>query len=130
MIISIPKESFKGEKRVALTPESATQIQKLGHTLRIETGAGKAAEFSDADYRDADVEVVSAEEVWTNTDIIMKVRGVTSEEADLLKAGTTVISFFSPTKFSARVPPTCPAPTMIIFMLYSLKASALLLLSF
>ena len=34
MIISIPKESFKGEKRVALTPESALQIQKLGHTLR------------------------------------------------------------------------------------------------
>jgi len=41
MIISIPKESFKGEKRVALTPDSAKHIQKLGHTLRIQAGAGK-----------------------------------------------------------------------------------------
>jgi NAD(P) transhydrogenase subunit alpha len=58
MIISIPKESYKGEKRVALTPESAAHIQKLGHTLRIEAGAGKAAEFSDAQYKEAGVEVV------------------------------------------------------------------------
>jgi len=79
MIISIPKESFKGEKRVALTPESAIQIQKLGHTLRIESGAGRAAQFSDADYTDAGVDVVKGEGIWSDTDIIMKVRGVTDE---------------------------------------------------
>ena len=94
MIISIPKESFKGEKRVALTPESALQIQKLGHTLRIESGAGKAAEFSDADYKDAGVEVVKGDAIWADTDLLMKVRGVTVEEADKLQAGTTLISFF------------------------------------
>jgi len=96
MIISVPKESYKGEKRVALTPESAAQIQKLGHTLRIESGAGKQAEFSDADYRAADVEVVDAGSIWSDTDIVMKVRGVTEEEAGKLASGTTVISFFWP----------------------------------
>ena len=96
MIISIPKESFKGEKRVALTPESAKQIQKLGHELRIESGAGKFAEFSDADYKNADVTVVKGDAIWTDTDIVMKVRGVTEEEIDKLKAGTTLISFFWP----------------------------------
>jgi len=96
MIISIPKESFKGEKRVALTPESAIQIQKLGHTLRIESGAGRAAQFSDADYTDAGVDVVKGEGIWSDTDIIMKVRGVTDVEADKVSAGTTLISFFWP----------------------------------
>ena len=96
MIISIPKESFKGEKRVALTPDSAKHIQKLGHELRIQSGAGKLAEYSDADYKEAGVEVVKGEAIWTDTDVIMKVRSVTPEEADKLNEGTTVISFFWP----------------------------------
>ncbi len=96
MIISIPKESYKGEKRVALTPDSAIQIQKLGHQLRIETEAGKLAEFSNADYKDAGVEVVSADEIWKDTDIIMKVRGVDDKEIAKIAKGTTLISFFWP----------------------------------
>lgn len=96
MIISIPKESFKGEKRVALTPDSAKHIQKLGHELRIQSGAGKLAEYSDADFKDAGVEVVKGDAIWTDTDVIMKVRSVTPEEADKLNEGTTVISFFWP----------------------------------
>ena len=96
MIISIPKESYAGEKRVALTPDSALQIQKLGHDLRIETGAGQLAEFSDDDYKEAGVEVVSAEAIWKDTDIIMKVRGVSEDELGNLSKGTTLISFFWP----------------------------------
>lgn len=96
MIISVPKESFKGEKRVALTPESASQIHKLGHRIRIESGAGKAAEFSDAAYKAADVEVVNGEAIWRDTDIVMKVRTVTEEEVAKLEEGTTLISFFWP----------------------------------
>lgn len=96
MIISIPKESYKGEKRVALTPESAKHIQKLGHELRVQSGAGKLAEFSDAEYKEAGVEVVKADAIWTDTDIIMKVRAVTAEEAEKVSQGTTLISFFWP----------------------------------
>ncbi|HCI08290.1 MAG TPA: hypothetical protein DE314_13210, partial [Sulfitobacter sp.] len=40
---------FEGERRVAMTPESAAQLQKLGHDCLIETGAGAEAGFSDAD---------------------------------------------------------------------------------
>ena len=96
MIISIPKESFKGEKRVALTPDSAQQIIKLGHELRIEKGAGKLAEFSDAQYTEAGVSVVDSASIWTSTDVIMKVRGVTDEESEKVASGTTLISFFWP----------------------------------
>lgn len=96
MIISIPKESYKGEKRVALTPDSAVQIIKLGHELRIQKGAGRAAQFSDADYTEAGVTVVDADAIWKSTDIIMKVRGVSAAEAKKIAAGTTLISFFWP----------------------------------
>ena len=101
MIISIPKESFKGEKRVALTPESAKHIQKLGHELRIQAGAGKLAEFADADYKEAGVTVVKGEAIWTDTDVIMKVRGVTEDESEKVAQGTTVISFFWPAQNEA-----------------------------
>ena len=40
MKIGTPKETFEGENRVAMTPDSARQLQKLGHTCLIETGAG------------------------------------------------------------------------------------------
>jgi len=96
MIISIPKESYPGEKRVALTPESAAHISKLGHKLRIESGAGIAAEFSDEDYTEAGVDVVAGNAIWTDTDIVMKVRGVNDDEVSLLNEGTTLISFFWP----------------------------------
>ena len=65
MKIGAPKEIARGEARVALTPESAKQLQKLGHECLIETGAGLAAGFNDDTYRDAGVTVVdSADALW------------------------------------------------------------------
>ena len=58
MKIGAPKEIFEGEKRVAMTPQSALQLQKLGYDCAIETGAGAAAGFSDATYVEAGVEIV------------------------------------------------------------------------
>ena len=116
MIISIPKESFKGEKRVALTPDSAVQIMKLGHELRIEKGAGKLAEFSDADYKAVGVTVVDAASIWTSTDVIMKVRGVTDEEADKVEAGTTLISFFWPAQNEALLKKLADAKITVVAM--------------
>ena len=51
MLIGIPKESFPGEQRVALTPETAGHIKKLGYDIALEAGAGEAANFSDESYR-------------------------------------------------------------------------------
>ncbi|MAJ93744.1 MAG: NAD(P)(+) transhydrogenase (Re/Si-specific) subunit alpha, partial [Rhodospirillaceae bacterium TMED63] len=58
MKIGVPKEVHAGEQRVALTPETAGRILKLGFELAIESGAGDAAQFSDDAYREAGVEVV------------------------------------------------------------------------
>ncbi|RMD93416.1 MAG: NAD(P)(+) transhydrogenase (Re/Si-specific) subunit alpha, partial [Alphaproteobacteria bacterium] len=58
MKIGTPKEVAKGEARVAMTPESARALQKLGYDCLIESGAGEAAGFSDAAYEEAGVEVI------------------------------------------------------------------------
>ena len=47
MKIGAPVESAADEARVALTPDSARQLAKLGHSCIIQKGAGKAAGFSD-----------------------------------------------------------------------------------
>ncbi|MEM9474737.1 MAG: Re/Si-specific NAD(P)(+) transhydrogenase subunit alpha [Pseudomonadota bacterium] len=97
MKIGAPKETFEGEARVAMTPDSAGQLQKLGYDCVIETGAGMAAGFSDQTYRDAGVEVVDgADALWSGADIVAKVRPPSEAEADKLRDGQTLISFFYP----------------------------------
>ena len=97
MKIGTPKETFIGEARVAMTPESALQLQKLGHECLIETGAGLAAGFSDALYKDAGVAVVkTAAALWKAADTIAKVRPPNDTEAKRLSDGKTLISFFFP----------------------------------
>ncbi len=97
MKIGTPKEVFDGEARVAMTPDSARQLQKLGYDCMIETGAGAAAGFSNADYKDAGVEVVkSAAALWKGADIIAKVRAPNATELKRLTSDKTLISFFNP----------------------------------
>ncbi len=97
MKIGAPKEIFEGEARVAMTPDSALQLQKLGHSCLIETGAGAKAGFSDAAYAAAGVTVVpDAKSVFTLADVVVKVRGPEPSEAQMLRQGQTLISFFWP----------------------------------
>ena len=97
MKIGIPKESLSGENRVALTPDSAQKLQKLGHSCFIESGAGEVASFADAAYADAGVTVVkSASALYGEVDIVAKVRPTTADELKLMKKGQTLIGFFNP----------------------------------
>ena len=97
MKIGAPKETFEGENRVAMTPDSALQLQKLGYDCLIETGAGAAAGFSDAAYKAAGVTVKkTANTLWKDADIIAKVRQPDDTELKRLTKGKTLISFFNP----------------------------------
>jgi H+-translocating NAD(P) transhydrogenase subunit alpha len=100
--IGAPRELAKGEARVALTPDSAQFIQKLGHTCLIESGAGEAAGFADDAYREAGVTVVEgAEALWTEAEVVIKVREPSEAEAERLRKGQTLISFFWPAQNEA-----------------------------
>ncbi|SDY56729.1 NAD(P) transhydrogenase subunit alpha [Jannaschia faecimaris] len=97
MKIGAPKEVLEGEARVAITPESAGHLQKLGHDVFIEAGAGMAAGFTDEAYKAAGVEVVkSAASLFKMVDVVAKVRPPTDTEAKRLTKGQTLISFFYP----------------------------------
>jgi len=95
--IGTPKEIFPGEARVAMTPESAKQLQKLGYICLVQSGAGKAAGFSDEAYKEAGVEIVkTAPSLWKQSDIVAKVRQPEDKELGYLTEGKTLISFFNP----------------------------------
>ena len=97
MKIGTPKELFEGEARVAMTPDSAQLLQKLGYDCVIEAGAGAAAGFTDQAYKDAGVEVVkTGAALYKAADIIAKVRPPETAEVKRLAAGKTLISFFYP----------------------------------
>ncbi|UWP90118.1 Re/Si-specific NAD(P)(+) transhydrogenase subunit alpha [Aliiroseovarius crassostreae] len=97
MKIGVPKEIFEGENRVAMTPESARMLQKLGYECLIETKAGLAAGFSDELYREAGVEIAkTAASLWKEADIIAKVRQPNDTELKRLTKDKTLISFFNP----------------------------------
>jgi H+-translocating NAD(P) transhydrogenase subunit alpha len=99
MKIGVPKEIHAGEKRVATTPEVIGHLKKLGFEVLVEAGAGAGAHFSDAAYTESGATVVdNAKSVWSDSDIILKVRGpeLNGEEINLLKEGQILISFLWP----------------------------------
>ncbi len=96
MKIGVPKEVNAGEARVAMTPASAKDLQKLGYDCLIQKGAGAAAGFDDAAYKDAGVKVVTGAAIWKDAEVVAKVQPPTEAETGKLDEGQTLISFFYP----------------------------------
>ena len=98
MKIGVPNEIHENECRVAMTPETATRLQKLGYECAIEAGAGASAKFTDDAYRDAGVTVISdTKQLWADSDIVLKVRAPEQNntlgvhETDLVRDGGTLL---------------------------------------
>lgn len=101
MIIGVPKEIYPEERRVALVPRGAEALIKMGFEVIVETNAGDAADYSNAKYEAVGAKVSqSANEVWGQSDIVIKVREPDTAESHLMKEGGTLISFFWPSKNS------------------------------
>lgn len=101
MKIGVPRETHAGERRVATTPEVATQLMKLGFTVMVEKGAGETASYSDDAYAEAGCEVAeSAAKIWEEADIVLKVRAPDDAETRLVREGQTLISFIWPAQNS------------------------------
>ncbi|MGQ3488745.1 Re/Si-specific NAD(P)(+) transhydrogenase subunit alpha [uncultured Roseovarius sp.] len=117
MKIGTPKEVMEGEARVAMTPDSALQLQKLGYDCAIEAGAGKAAGFSDAAYKEAGVEVIkSAAALYKAADIVAKVRPPNDTEAKRLRKDQLLISFFWPAQNEEQMQQLAEKGTSVIAM--------------
>ncbi len=99
MKVGVPREVHAGERRVAATPDTTARLKKLGFEVLIESGAGEAASFPDAEYEKAGATLVSgAAELWGQSDIVLKVTPPEPDEADLLREGATLVSFFWPAR--------------------------------
>jgi len=97
LTIGVPRETFPGEKRVATVPEVVEKLIKLGFAVRVESGAGADANFSDDAYVAAGAQVAgSAAELMGSSDIVFKVRPPTTGEIALMKPGSTLIGFVWP----------------------------------
>ena len=90
--IGIPNETCLQEKRVALTPDGVNLLVANGHSVRVETGAGLGANYSDHDYSEAGAEIVSQAKDIFKTDLIVKVEPPSLEEIGMMKYRQTLIS--------------------------------------
>ncbi|HEX4565377.1 MAG TPA: Re/Si-specific NAD(P)(+) transhydrogenase subunit alpha [Vicinamibacterales bacterium] len=95
MRIGVPRESFPGENRVALTPAAATALKKSGLDVVVEREAGNAAGFTDAAYEQAGASLVSRSDVFSTGDILLQVRSIPPETSTLHR-GQVVIGFADP----------------------------------
>jgi NAD(P) transhydrogenase subunit alpha len=95
MLIGVPAETMAGETRVAVTPETVKKLSALGHSLRVQSGAGVAASVTDAAYQAAGAEIVDAAGAYA-AEMVLKVRTPSDSEAALMKPGTVLIGMLNP----------------------------------
>lgn len=96
--VGVPKETYPGERRVAVTPTNVALLLKKGYSkVLVERGAGAAADFLDAAYEKAGATLVdNAAAIWSQSNIVLKVRGPSMEEVDSIQANQTIISLLQP----------------------------------
>ena len=94
MIIGLPKEIKNNEYRVGLTPESVKELTNDGHNVFVQSDAGRNIGFQDSDYLEHGAEILSsAEEVYINSELIVKVKEPIEEEFAFLRDDLTLFSY-------------------------------------
>ncbi len=101
--VAVPRESAQGERRVALVPSLLKQYEKLeGVELLLESGAGMESGFADDAYEGVTI-VGSADELYKQADVVLKVQPPTVEEAGKLPEGSVLIGFMAPHEGDTRL---------------------------
>ena len=104
MILGFPKEVLDNETRVAVIPATVKQFSTSGLIVKIESGAGLKSQISDAEYSSSGAEIVnSVHELFNNSDMILKVNSPNENEIEMMKNGSSYISFFQTMKETDKV---------------------------
>jgi alanine dehydrogenase len=94
MIIGVPKEIKEQEHRVGLLPSTATTLTRRGHTVLVQRSAGVGSGFPDEDYVAAGAKIIdSAEEVFQQAEMIVKVKEPLKAEYGLLRQGQILFTY-------------------------------------
>ena len=97
MKVAIPKERTPDERRVALVPDTATKLIAAKLEVSVEAGAGAGAFISDEAFAKAGVQVIAkVAELLSGADAVLKVQAPSTDEVELLKRGSVLISFLQP----------------------------------
>jgi len=95
MKVGVPRETWPGERRVALIPAAVATLKKSGLDVVVEQDAGAEAGFPSAAYDAAGATIRPRREVFASADIVLQVRSTPPETASL-RRGQTVIGFADP----------------------------------
>ena len=93
MRIGVPKEIKTDEYRVALTPAGARELVQRGHEILVEATAGEGSAFADSDYERAGASVVSVDEAWGQSDLLLKVKEPIEPEYARLRDGLVLFTY-------------------------------------
>ena len=95
MIVGVPKEIKANENRIALTPFGSEELVKSGNTVLIQKSAGIASGFPDESYILSGASIIdTAEEIYSKSDMIVKVKEPIEDELELIKKDQIVFTFF------------------------------------
>lgn len=94
MVIGVPKEVKDHESRVGITPAGVKALTEAGHKVLVETHAGELSAFADDDYQSAGAEIVgSAQNVWADAAMVVKVKEPVEKEYGFFRDGLVLFTF-------------------------------------
>jgi alanine dehydrogenase len=92
--IGVPKEVKNHEYRVAMTPIGVHELTAHGHDVYVERSAGVGSQIEDGEYEAAGAKILdSADEVWGNAEMVLKVKEPVAEEYDRMHDGLTLFTY-------------------------------------
>ncbi|MBK1712319.1 Re/Si-specific NAD(P)(+) transhydrogenase subunit alpha [Rubrivivax gelatinosus] len=95
MNIGVPLETYLGETRVAVTPETAKKLKAQGHTVKVQSGAGVAASAPDEAYAAVGAEITDRAGALA-AELVLKVRSPDADELALMKPGAVLVGMLNP----------------------------------
>ncbi|WOJ92610.1 Re/Si-specific NAD(P)(+) transhydrogenase subunit alpha [Congregibacter variabilis] len=97
MQLAVPKELYPGENRVAMTPDTAKKLVRLGATIQIEAGMGVGSGFQDSEYSEVGAQIVTDRAALiSSADMLLRLRKPELEEIPQMKRGCIHISYLDP----------------------------------
>lgn len=95
MIVGVPTETKQDEYRVAMIPAGVEELIQAGHQVVIQRGAGTGSGVPDSEYAELGADLVdSAADVFSQAELIVKVKEPQADELPLLRAGQLVFTYF------------------------------------
>jgi alanine dehydrogenase len=94
MRVGVVTETKNNEFRVAITPSGVMELTRRGHEVLVQAGAGEGSAITDADFKAAGAQLIStAEEVWSDADLLLKVKEPMPDEYGFLRHGQILLTF-------------------------------------